>query len=137
MKIENKQKQYKTDKFLIYSCQYHIIFCPKYRRKVLVGAIKDRLKELILSKQDEYDYKILEMDIMPDHVHLILDINPRMGIYNVISKIKNYTSKTIRNEFPELTSRLPSLWTLSRFISSVGSVNLEEVKKYIESQKGK
>ena len=77
------------------------------------------------------------MEIMPDHVHLLLDVNPHIGIYKVVSGIKGYTSHVLREEFPELKRRLPSLWTLSRFISSVGAVTLEVVKKYIEDQKGK
>jgi len=77
------------------------------------------------------------MEIMPGHVHLLLDVNPRIGIYKVVSSIKGYTSHVLREEFPELRRKLPSLWTLSRFISSVGAVTLEVVMKYIENQKGK
>lgn len=137
MEIVNKDKEYKTDKHLVYSCQYHIIFCPKYRRRVLVNKIADRLKELIIEKQVQYKYKILEMEILTDHVHILADIHPRVGVYNTISAIKGYTSHTLREEFPELKKKLPTLWTLSKFISSVGSVSLEVVKKYIEDQKNK
>jgi len=135
MKIENKGKEYKSKSHIIYSCQYHIIFCPKYRRKVLVNGIDERLKELILEKQKDYDYEVLEMEVMNDHVHLLLDINPTIGVCEVVKKIKRYTSKTLREEFPSLKSRIPTLWTLSKFISTVGSVSLETVKKYIEEQK--
>lgn len=135
MEIKNYSKKYKTTKHLVYSCQYHVIFCPKYRRKVLVDGIDERLKELILEKQEEYDYEIIEMEIMPDHVHLLLDVNPMTGIVTVISKIKGYTSRQLREEFPELKKRIPTLWTHSRFISTVGAVTLEVVKKYIEDQK--
>ena len=135
MKIENKDKEYKYKSHLVYSCQYHVIFCPKYRRNVLVNGIDVRLKELILEKQMEYDYKILEMEVMSDHVHLLIDINPNIGVCEVIKKIKGYTSKTLRMEYPKLKSRIPTLWTMSKFISTVGSVSLETVKKYIEEQK--
>lgn len=135
MEIKNYSKKYKTTKHLVYSCQYHVIFCPKYRRKVLVDGIDERLKELILEKQEEYDYEIIEMEIMPDHVHLLLDVNPMTGIVTVISKIKGYTSRQLREEFPELKKRIPTLWTHSRFISTVGAITLEVVKKYIEDQK--
>jgi putative transposase len=137
MLLENLNKKYKSDKRLIYSCQYHIIFCPKYRRKVLKNGIDTRIKELIEQKQDGYGYNILGMEIMPDHVHLLLDINPKIGIYQIISKIKGYTSHQLREEFPELKSKLPCLWTNSNFISTCGSVSLETIKKYIEEQKGK
>lgn len=135
MDIENYQKQYKSDKRLIYSCQYHIIFCPKYRRKVLKNGIDIKAKELILEKQDEYKYSVIELEVMPDHIHLLLDINPRIGIYKVLSGIKGFLSFELRKSFPELKSKLPCLWTNSNFISTVGSVNLETVKKYIENQK--
>lgn len=121
---------------MVYSCQYHIIFCPKYRRSVLVQGIDMRLKELILSKQKEYGYDVLDMEIMPDHVHLLLDVNPKIGVFSVVNHIKGYTSHELRKEFPVLKSKLPTLWTQSKFISSVGAVTLEVVKKYIEAQKG-
>ena len=138
MEITNSSKKYNSDKkkHLIYSCQYHVIFCPKYRRHVLVSPIDKRLKQLILEKQNEYQYKIIEMEVMSDHVHLLIDCNPKLGIYSVINKIKGYSSRTLREEFPSLKSRIPTLWTRSKFISSVGSVSLDVVKKYIEEQKG-
>jgi putative transposase len=135
MQLENQNKQYKTDKRLVYSCQYHIIFCPKYRRSVLKDGVDARLKELLLEKQIEYDYAVLELEVMPDHVHLLLDINPKIGVYPVLSKIKGYTSHTLREEFPALKKRLPCLWTNSNFISTCGAVSLETVKAYIMDQK--
>jgi putative transposase len=135
MELENKSKQYKKDKRLVYSCQYHIIFCPKYRRHILKEGVDIKMKNLLEEKQDEYGYQILGMEIMPDHVHLLLDINPKIGVYSIISKIKGYTSHTLREEFPYLKSRLPCLWTNSNFISTCGSVSLETVKNYILDQK--
>jgi len=137
MKIDNPNKKYNSNGNFIYSCQYHIIFCPKYRRRVLVDGIEERLKELVFEKQDEYQYKILEIEVMPDHVHMIVDCNPKIGIYSVVSKIKGYTSNVLRKEFSKLRSRLPTLWTRSKFISSVGTVSLDVVKQYIEDQKNK
>jgi putative transposase len=136
VQIQNNNKKYKTDNHLVYSCQYHVIFCPKYRRSVLEEGISTRLKELILSKQEEYGFEVLDMEIMPDHVHLLLDVNPKTGVFTVVNHIKGYTSHELRNEFPELKRKLPTLWTHSKFISSVGAVTLEVVKKYIENQKG-
>jgi putative transposase len=95
------------------------------------------MKELIKEKEKEYEYKVIEQEIMLDHVHLLLDVNPKIGIYSVVCKIKGYTSKTLREQFPELKTKLPTLWSGSKFISTVGSVSLEVVKKYIEDQKGK
>jgi putative transposase len=137
MELLNKEKEYRREKHMVYSCQYHVIFCPKYRRNVLNPPIDERLKQLILEKQQEYEYRVLDMEIMPNHVHLLVDINPRIGVYNTVNRIKGYTSHVLREEFPELRKKLPTLWTHSKFISSVGTVTLEVVKRYIEEQKGK
>jgi len=135
MEISNKEKEYHHEPHMVYSCQYHVIFCSKYRRSVLKDGIDLRLKELIMEKQGEYQYKILEMEVMPDHVHLLIDINPKRGVYHVINQIKGYSSFVLRNEFPVLKRKIPTLWTHSKFVSTVGSVTLEVVKKYIEEQK--
>jgi putative transposase len=103
---------------------------------VLVDDVEVRLKELFHEVADEYDFKLLEMEVMPDHVHLLIDCNPRFGIMSCVTKLKGRTSRVLREEFPSLKSRIPTLWTRSAFISSVGSVSLEVVKQYIEDQKG-
>ena len=92
MELLNGSKQYKTDGKVIYSCQYHVIFCPKYRRSVLTGKIEQRLKQLVKQKEQEYHFEILEMEVMPDHVHLLLDVNPKYGIYDIVNHIKGFTS---------------------------------------------
>lgn len=135
MEIKQYSKQYKHDNHLVYSCQYHVIFCSKYRRKILNDNIANRLKQLVIEKQTEYFYQVLDMEILLDHVHLLIDVNPKKGVYTIVNMIKGYTSKILREEFPELKKRLPTLWTESKFISSVGAVTLETVKKYIEEQK--
>jgi putative transposase len=136
MKLPEGTKKYKTAHGIVYSCQYHVIFCPKYRRKVLINGVDTRLKELIEEKQSECDFEVLEAEVMPDHVHLLLDVNPQVGIAKIVGQIKGYTASQLRKEFPWLKKRLPCLWTRSKFISTVGSVNLEVVKRYIEDQKG-
>lgn len=137
MNIQGPTKKYHSTHSWVYSCQYHVVFCPKYRRPVLAGEIGERLKALLIEKQEEYGYEIIEMEVMPDHVHLLLDVNPQIGIASVISKIKGYTAHTLRKEYPALRSRLPSLWTRSKFVSTVGTMRLEVVKQYIAEQKGK
>ena len=137
MNIENQNKKYKSSNTTVHSCQYHIIFCTKYRRQVLENEIAKRFKELVLEKQKDYNYEVLEMEVMPDHVHLLLDIDPKFGIYVIVNHIKGYTSHILRSEFTILRSRISSLWTRSKFISTCGSVSLEIVKKYIEDQKKK
>lgn len=137
MDIATTTKEYKSDSNLVYSCQYHVIFCPKYRRKLLKNGLDLRLRVLVKEKETEYGYKIIEMEIMPDHVHLLMDVNPKLGIFPIIGRIKGYSSRVLRLENPSLDKRMPCIWTRSSFISTVGSVSLEVVKKYIENQKGK
>ncbi|MBU0495096.1 MAG: IS200/IS605 family transposase [Chloroflexi bacterium] len=134
--MKQPTKKYHSGHAIVYSCQYHVVFCPKYRRPVLTGEIPTRLRELVLEKQADYGYEVLDMEVMSDHVHLLLSCDPRVGVNRCVGKIKGYTSRVLRQEFPHLKSRLPSLWTRSRFISTVGAVTLEVVKRYIEDQKG-
>jgi putative transposase len=90
---------------------------------------------LILAKQDDYGYEVLDMEVLPDHVHMLIDVNPKRGVFTIVNMIKAYTSHELREEFRELKPKLPTLWTQSKFISSAGAVTLEVVKKYIEAQK--
>ena len=136
MRLEQAEKPYHTDHSIVYSCQYHVIFCPKYRRAVLEDVVARRLKEMILEKQAEYGYAVMSMEIMSEHVHLLLDVDPRVGVNNVVAKIKGYTSHELREEYPWLKKRLPTLWTRSRFISTVGAVTLDTVQRYIADQRG-
>jgi putative transposase len=128
-------KPYKTDHSIVYRCQYHVIGCPKFRRSILVPPIDTRLKELILEKQSAYGYEVLAMEVMPDHVHLLLDVDPRIGIHKIVGQIKGWTSRAIGQEFPFVKRKLPSLWTRSQFMATVGTVSLEVVKQYIGNQK--
>lgn len=135
MELHQSIKPYHIDHSIVYSCQYHVIFCPKYRRKVLTESVAARLSELVLAKQSEYHYTVIEMDIMLDHVHLVLDVDPREGINKIVGKIKAYTSHELREEFPWLKKRLPTLWTRNKFIATVGTITLDAVQTYIEQQK--
>lgn len=126
---------YHSNHNIVYSCKYHVVWCPKYRRKVLVNGIDTRLKELICSIAEEYHFDVLEMEIMPDHVHLLIEVDPQFGIHKAVKTIKGITSRILRQEFPALTTKLPSLWTNSYFVSTVGGAPLEIVKQYIQSQK--
>lgn len=137
MEITTPGKKYKSNHSIVYSCQYHVIFCPKYRRKVLVDGADERLKELIREKQEQYGYDVLDVEVMPDHVHLLIDVNPQVGIVKVVGQIKGFTAHALRKEFPWLKKKLPCMWTRSEFVSTVGTVTLDVVKKYIEDQKGK
>ncbi|MBG9787787.1 transposase [Brevibacillus laterosporus] len=120
---------------IVFDCKYHVVFCPKYRKKVLIEPVDVRLKELFLEKAQELRTKVVEMEIMPDHVHLLITCDPQFGIHRIVKHLKGYTSRGLRMEFRHLKSRLPSLWTNSYFVATVGTVQLDVIKKYIESQK--
>lgn len=127
--------KYKSNHNITYSCKYHVVFCPKYRRKVLVNGVDTRLKELIRETCQDIQVDLLEMEIMPDHVHLLLEVDPQFGIHKAVKTIKGRTSRILRQEFHWLTTKLPTLWTNSYFVSTVGGTPLAAVKQYIENQK--
>ena len=126
---------YKSNSTIVYSCKYHVVWCPKYRRKVLLGEVESRFKEIIIQTCAEVRVDIIEMEVMPDHVHLLLEVDPQYGIHKVVKMLKGRTSKILRSEFKSIKSRLPSLWTNSYFVSTVGGAPLEVIKQYIEQQK--
>lgn len=128
---------YKSNNNIVYSCKYHVVWCPKYRRKVLVRGVDLRMKELVQEVCLEINVYLIEMEIMPDHVHLLLEVDPKFGIHRAVKAIKGRTSRVLRQEYSWLRSRLPTLWTNSYFCSTVGGAPLSIVKQYIENQKMK
>ncbi|WP_425524893.1 IS200/IS605 family transposase [Paenibacillus dendritiformis] len=120
---------------IVFDCKYHVVFCPKYRKKILIEPVDIRLKELFLEKAMELRAEMVEMEIMPDHVHLLIKCDPQFGIHRVVKHLKGYTSRVLRMEFGHLKSRLPSLWTNSYFVATFGTVQRDVIKKYIASQK--
>ena len=120
---------------LAYLCRYHVVFCPKYRRKILTSPLDEFVKKTFLEIANAHQFKILEMEIMPDHVHLLIECNPRFGIMSCIARLKAESTSKMRTFEPSLSTRLPTIWTRAAFIATVGSVSLETVKKYTESQK--
>lgn len=119
------------------SLSVHIVFCPKYRRSVLVNPVDVRLKELLTEKTAELDLAIRALEVMPDHVHLFIDFDPRWGIAEIVNRLKGYTSRQLRIEFPALKSRLPTLWSRSYFAATTGCVSDKAIERYITEQKGK
>ena len=133
--LYNVYMEYRNNNNIVYSCKYHVVWCPKYRRKVLVDGIDVRFKELAEEVCTKLHIDLIEMEVMPDHVHLLLEVDPQSGIHRAVKQIKGYTSRVLRSEFPTLRSRLPSLWTNSYFVSTVGGAPLSIIKQYIENQK--
>ena len=113
---------------------YHFVWCPKFRRKVLVGAVEARLAVLIRKKATELYCDILALEIMPDHVHLFLKAPPTHAPQHIANQIKGYTSHELRAQFPALKS-MPSLWSRSYYVGSAGAVSAATIQKYIEQQK--
>ncbi len=126
---------YKSNKNVVYSCKYHIVWCPKYRRQVLIKGVDTRLKEILLEVATEFGSELIEMEVMPDHVHLLVECDPQFGIAKLIRYMKGRSSRYLRQEFPWLKSRLPTLWTNSYFIATVGGAPISVIKQYIENQK--
>ncbi|MGD2181162.1 IS200/IS605 family transposase [Lusitaniella coriacea] len=129
-------KNFKSNKNIVYSCKYHVVWCPKYRRAVLTGDVERRLKELLNQIAEKIEVEIIELEVMPDHVHILLECDPQFGIHKVIKRFKGATSRYLRMEFPFLRSRIPTLWTNSYFVSTVGGAPLEVIKQYVANQKG-
>ena len=126
--------QYKSNNNVVYSCKYHVVWCQKYRRKVLLNGVDVRLKEIIQDVCTASRVESLELEVMPEHVHLLLEVDPQYGMHRLVRAIKGRSSRLLRQEYPWLTSRLPTLWTNSYFVSTVGGAPLEIVKQYIENQ---
>jgi putative transposase len=119
----------------VYNIGYHIIWCPKYRRKVLVGDVEARLKELLLKKAEEISVSIEELQIMPDHVHLFVKASPTASPHWIVQQLKGYSSHELRAQFKSLRTRLPTLWTRSYYVESCGHISEDTIRKYIEEQK--
>jgi len=120
----------------VYNVGYHLIWCPKYRRCVLINPVDEDLKALLTKKSKEIDVDIIKMEILPDHIHLFVKSDPTSAPHWIVQQLKGYTSRILREKYPHLKSRLPSLWTRSYYCESVGHISEDTVKRYIEEQKG-
>ena len=126
---------YKSNRNVYYSCKYHVVWCPKYRRKVLVEAVAERLATIIREVCQEHQAEIVSLEIMPDHVHMLVEVDPQFGIHRLVKLMKGRSSRLLRQAFPALKTRMPTLWTNSYFVSTVGGAPLSVMKQYIEHQK--
>jgi putative transposase len=125
--------EYQHERHTVHLVVYHMIWCPKRRRKILIGAIKARLEQLLRELASERGWTILELAIEPDHVHLFLRGDPYTAPSDIARLFKGRSSHVLREEFPELL-KLPSLWTHSFFVSTAGNVSQEVIQRYIERQ---
>ena len=129
--------KYKSNNNVVYSCKYHVIWCPKFRRPVLINEVEEELKSIIKEVSKECDSEIINLEVMPDHVHLLVEVDPQFGIHKLIKAIKGRSSRIIRSKYKWIKSRLPTLWSNSYFVSTVGGAPLEVIKQYVETQKYK
>ena len=126
---------YKSNRNIVYSGKYHLVWCPKYRRSVLINGVDTRLKEIIEQTVTELQADVIELEVMPDHVHLLGEVDPQFGIHKLVKRIKGRSSRLLRQEFSGLKRRLPTLWTNAYFVSTVGGAPLAVVKQDLEQQK--
>ncbi|MFZ1768835.1 MAG: IS200/IS605 family transposase [Caldilinea sp.] len=120
-----------------YNINYHFVWIPKFRSKILVDRVARRLEELIRDKSTELGGEVLNLTIMPDHVHLFCSFPPTMAPYQIMHRLKGYTAHQLREEFPYLKSRLPNLWTRSYYVGTAGNVSAATIQRYIDEQKGR
>ena len=119
----------------VYNIGYHLVWCPKYRRKVLVGDVEKRLRELLYKKAEEIGVSIETLEILPDHLHLFIKALPTASPHWIVQQLKGYSSHELRKEFDSLRTRMTTLWTRSYYVESCGHISEAAVKKYIEAQK--
>lgn len=126
---------YKSHRNVYYSCKYHVVWCPKYRRKVLIEQVAERLAQIIREVCQEHEAEVVRLDIQPDHVHLLVECDPQFGIHRLVRLMKGRSSRLLRQEWPSLRTRMPTLWTNSYFVSTVGGAPRAVITQYIENQK--
>lgn len=117
--------------------KYHIVWCTKYRRKVLTEKIQEYLKLLVKEQCDKNRYILEAVETMEDHIHIFVSASQKDSVHRIVSQIKGFTAFKLREKYPELKSRLPCMWTRSYYAGTVGHVSEETVKKYINNQKNK
>ena len=126
-----------NSKTAVYNLAYHIIWCPKYRKKVLVNEVEEELRLLLFKKAKELACTIETLEVMPDHVHLFIKTPPTIGVHFLIQQLKGITARELRKQFKHLKTGLPNMWTRSYYVESVGHISEEAIKRYIEQQKNK
>ena len=134
-------ERYAKNSGAIFTLKVHLVWCPKYRRSVLIDGVDQLRKGILNEKAVEHGFTLHAMEVMPDHVHLFLEYDfleydLTYCVAEIVNRLKGYSSRVLREEFPWLGSRFPTLWSRSYFAGSVGSVTASAVKKYIAQQKG-
>ena len=129
------ETRYRKNAGSVFNLHLHLVWCPKYRKPVLVDAVATRLKELLYEKAAALNIEMEGLEVMPDHVHLFVAVAPMDAPQHYANQFKGYTSRVLRQEFPHLKSTLPCLWSRSYYVGSAGHVSADVIQKYIEEQK--
>jgi putative transposase len=140
----------KSNRNVVYNCTYYVVWCPKYRLRLITsfdpalsnppiegdsGPVDERLVEIIKQVCKETGGNLIKVEVMSDHVHLLVGINPQFGINRLVKRIKGRSSYLLRQEFPSLKRRAPTFWTNSYFVATVGGAPLGTIKQYIANQR--
>lgn len=126
--------KYKSNRNVVYSCKYHVVWCTKYRRKLLNKNVQTDLKNIIEYICLQRQCEIVACDIVDNHAHLLVEVDPQYGIHRLIKEIKGKSSRLLRLQYKHLSTRVPTLWTNSYFVCTVGGAPLSVIKKYVENQ---
>ena len=125
----------RSNRNVVYRCTYHVVWCVKYRRKLLSAEVEARLKQITRQVAEETRCNIVEMEADQDHFHILVECDPQFGIHRFVKAVKGRSSRLLRQEFPMLRTRVPTLWTNSYFVATVGGAPLAVIKQYIAQQK--
>ena len=126
---------FKTNANVVYSSKYHGVWCPKYASKILFNSVDTRLKDIIHQTAQEFRATVIELEGMPDQVHLLCEVDPQFGLHRLVRHLKGRSSRLLQQESPWLRSRLRALWTNSYFVATVGGAPQAVIKQYNENQK--
>lgn len=135
-RLSPKDYEYRRTENSVSSINCHFVFVPKRRKPVLVQDVAKRLQDIIFGLVSEHGWRLIALEIMPDHVHFFINAPTHESPADIARWVKGRASKMLRDEFPHL-KKLPSLWTPTYFVSTTGQVSTEIVRQYIENQKGK
>lgn len=124
---------YQHDRYSVHLVVYHLIWCPKRRRRMLVGPVQKRLEQIIREVTTEHSWQLLGLAIQPDPVHLFVRTDPFTLPSDLPRLLKGRSSRLLHQEFAHLR-KLPTLWTHSYFLSTAGNVSSEKIQRYSERQ---
>jgi len=130
-------ERYRKNAGSVYSLQYHLVWCPKYRRPVLTGDVAVTLHAILAAKASDLDVTLHAVEVLPDHVHLVVESDPTLAVQFVVNQFKGSSARILRDTFPSLRTRLPNMWSRSYYAGTVGVVSEATIRRYIELQKGR